>query len=397
MNSTCLRLVKVFLTLAVSAGASSAFGGKTLSNFTSRWSGSWEQLPSDEGSFRRLTTSPLEGPSYVAMDTAEPFSLKNRHLRIRIRINSLDAWQGIEARISEDTSMKNYYAISIPLYSDPEFNLLQPGQWADLTLSLGEARIIGSPRIDKMTHIGFYVSGKPGSVIPFSVDLQSFSIATSVPTSIISMTFDDGYDDHLRAAEIMVRYGLRGTAYIMTNEINQSGYLTSDELLRIVEDYGWSISSHHKTPITEFSLERLSNEFQATFDFLETLGLGMTSDHFAYPLGKQDRNLTLPLIRESFSTARIAGGGAETLPPSDWHMLRTFNVTPDITPQMLERRIQKAIDHNEWLILMFHYFTDDVPKNELTIRYSDFEKFCEVIRRLNVRVHPVDEVHKAFQ
>ena len=384
--------------MSVTLNSLPALGFGTLTDFSNRWSGSWERHQSTEGSnYQSLTTAPQDGPSYIAMDSKSPISLKGKHLRLQIRINSLEAWQGIEVRIAEDASMKDYFAINIPFYSDPEFNFLQAGQWAELTLSLGEARIEGSPSLEKIRHIGFYVAGRQDASLPFVMDLRDFAIVESVPTSIVSMTFDDGYDDHFKAAEIMARYGLRGTAYVMTNEINQDGYLTTDQLLQMFGEYGWSISSHHKIPITQFSLDELGRELESTFDFLSSLGLDLASDHFAYPLGKQNRASTLPLIRDSFSTARIAGGGAETLPPSDWHMLRTFNVTPDITPEMLEERIEKAKQHNEWLILMFHYFTDEAPQDDLTINYSVFEKFCEIIERSGVRVHPVDEVYEAFQ
>ena len=147
--------------------------------------------------------------------------------------------------------------------------------------------------------------------------------------AIVSMTFDDGYDDHFEAAKIMNKYGLRGTAYIMSNEIGMDSYLTKEQMVVMKDEFQWSISSHHKIPITSFSLEDLSKEMDSTFSFLEDLNMSIAAPHFAYPLGKQDRAKTLPYIREVFKTARVAGGGAETLPPSDWHMLRTYNVTPD--------------------------------------------------------------------
>jgi peptidoglycan/xylan/chitin deacetylase (PgdA/CDA1 family) len=397
------KLMKNILMIGLISMASSTVlavtGPITMGDFSSRWSGFYSLESSQKESFYRLTTDAQDGPSFLAADKKEGISLEKKYFRFKIRVNSLEAWSGMELRLSsdDDNSFKNYMAIPIPYYMDREFNILQPGHWAEYTLTLGEAKLVGNPDINKIRQVAFYISGNKALVEPFTVDLKDFKVESAQIPAIISMTFDDGYDDHFKAAQIMNEYNLRGTAYVMTNQVDLEGYLTKEDLLVMDESFGWSISSHHKIPITEFSTPQLTQEVESTFTYLENLGFNETIPHFAYPLGKQDRELTLPYIRENFLTARVAGGGAETLPPSDWHMLRTYNVTPDKTPEMIAQRVQKAIDNNEWLILMFHYFTDGKPEDDLTYNYDDFKKLCELISKSKAKVHPVNEVYEAFQ
>lgn len=372
---------------------------KTLSvtSFKSVWSGEAKQSTESDYVYTRITTAPQEGPSYFAAKLQTPISFEDRFVRTKVRINSLGAVGGIELRLSSDESgsFENHYAISIPLYADPDFNILQPNEWAEITLSLGEARIIGSPDIRSIHHIAFYIGGKPAPEEVLTVDFQSVVAEESIPTSILSMTFDDGYTDHYEAAKIMARYGLRGTAYVMINEIGHTGHLTQEQLFSLKDDYSWSISSHHSVPITDPRMD-LAGEIDKTFDYLNKYNLGPAASHFAYPLGKQSRSTTLPFIRQHFDTARIASGGAETLPPSDWHMLKTYNVTPDKTPQEIAERIATAQKHNEWLILMFHFFSEGTPEGELTYQYEKFEELCKLISESGIRVHPVNEVHEAL-
>ncbi len=319
----------------------------STNDLNSLWSGVLEkgvQSADRSESFSRLLTAPSEGPSYIATQFQTPVSLVGQYVRVKMRINSIESWGGIELRLSSDSngSFENFMSIAIPFYSDTEFNILQEDQWAEITLSLGEAVIHGSPDVQNISSLGFYVAGQQNQD-PFVVDFKDLKIEPAVLPAVVSMTFDDGYADHYQAAKIMHQYGLRGTAYVMTREIDQDGYLTSAQLQEMAQAMGWAISSHHKIPITEFTNNELEAEIDQTFNFLENLGLSRSVPHFAYPLGKQSRQTTLPSIRNRFLTARIAGGGAETLPPSDWHMLRTYNVTPDKTPAMILERVAKAV------------------------------------------------------
>jgi peptidoglycan/xylan/chitin deacetylase (PgdA/CDA1 family) len=214
----------------------------------------------------------------------------------------------------------------------------------------------------------------------------------------VTFTFDDGYDDHYLAAEIMSKYELAGTAYLMPRQINQKNYLTENQVRDLKEKYQWDLSSHHKIPILDFTYEELSKEMDFTKKYLENFDAHKEARHFAYPLGKQSRHSTLPLIRRKFDTARIAGGGAETLPPADWHMLRTFNVMPHISPRELMERVKKAEENGEWLILMFHYITEEEnPVDPLAYNKDKFEEFCQLLDENTSLVLTINDVFKAFE
>jgi hypothetical protein len=104
----------------------------------------------------------------------------------------------------------------------------------------------------------------------------------------------------------------------------------------------------------------------------------------------------LPLVKRYFETARVAGGGVETLPPADPHLLRTINVTSQTSPEELASRVKEAVDNGQWAILMFHYLVDQ-PKSPTEYPESEFKRFIDLLGKAQVPVLPVDEVYRRLQ
>jgi len=365
-----------------------------LSDFENKWSGEYTEQNSQHSiySYKAYVVS-NEAPSYIEKRFNTPVDFNRKFVRVKFKVNDLKKLSGIELRLtSSEEGYDHFFAIPVPFFTDPDFNTVQSNAWMEYTFTMGEANIYGTPDLTNIIRLGFYLGGEE-----VDIEFRSISIEDAVFDSIISFTWDDGYDDHLLAAEIMGKYGLKGTAYLMPRQIGQENYLKVADILRMRDEFDWGLSSHHKIPIVNFPYEELALELKYTIDFLANWVPRKEAMHFAYPLGKQSRTLTLPQIKKSFLTARLAGGGAETLPPADWHMLRAFNVMPNLSPADLIARVKKAKEQGEWLILMFHYLTDEEnPSNPLAYNTQKFEEFCQLVQDENSLVLPVHEVYEAF-
>ncbi len=365
-----------------------------LSSFENKWSGSFDEIKKGEltRAFQANVIS-REEPSYIEHRFENPISLNRKFIRVKFRVDKLSKLSGMELRFtSEESGYNDFFAIPVPLFTDRDFNSVQDNAWVEHTFTMGEVVTYGNPDLNQIVRLGFYLGG-----VEVKIDFRSIEIEEAEFESIVSFTWDDGYDDHYLAAQIMGKYNLRGTAYLMPRQLGQKNYLTLDQVREMKETYGWGISSHHKIPIVEFTYADLSKEIDYTLEYLTDFTYREETEHFAYPLGKQNRVETLPLIRQKFKTARLAGGGAETLPPSDWHMLRTFNVMPHISPEELIQRVKVAREQGEWLILMFHYLSEEEnPENPLAYNIQKFEEFCKLVEQEKSLVLPVDEVYEAF-
>lgn len=314
------------------------------------------------------------------------------NLYFDIKINRMENLSGFEIRLG-DEGFNNYYALRIPTYSDPYFNIIQDHYWQTYSFSLSDAIVVGHPEL-RTTRIGFYIQDNGKG--PLKVSLDNVKLKPAPQKGYASLTFDDGYVDHYYAAKIMRKYALSGTAYIMPRQIGEPGYLSMRQLKKLKDKYHWGISAHHAVPYTDFTPVDLINEINYTIDFLDAGGFASSAHHLAYPMGRQDRKVVLPAVREYFETARVASGGVETLPPADPHLLRTINVLDTTKPEELAETVKQAVNNGQWAILMFHHFVEK-PKSSIDYRKKDFEKFIALIAAANVPVLPVHEVYSKFK
>lgn len=324
-----------------------------------------------------------------------PIKLKDfrgMNLYFDIKIDKLENFSGFEIRLG-DEGFKNYYALSIPYFKDPEFNIIQDGHWQTYSFGLANAKVVGRPQ-EGFTQFGIYMQDNGKG--PIDIAVRKIQFKPAPPAGYVSLTFDDGYSDQYHAAEIMHKHQFAGTAYVMPRQIGEPGYMDLKQLKELKTKYYWGISAHNAIPYTAFTPYALDKEINFTLDFLANNGFAATAHHLAYPMGRQDRDVVVPIVRKYFESARVAGGGVETLPPADPHFLRTINVSGTANPEELVEVAKQAVDNGQWAILMFHHVVEQ-PKTPLEYRDSDFARLIELLAQAKVPVLPVDVVYRKFQ
>ena len=123
-----------------------------------------------------------------------------------------------------------------------------------------------------------------------------------LPRKRILITFDDGYRDvYTKASPVLVHFGMRATAYVITGRISgsDSSFLTWRQL-RLLEERGVEIGSHTVShyPLTTLSSERAYTQLLSSRQVLQRR-LGHRVPWLAYPLGDYDSRIV--------SLARRAG------------------------------------------------------------------------------------------
>jgi peptidoglycan/xylan/chitin deacetylase (PgdA/CDA1 family) len=363
--------------------------------FTASWASGSLELPDDE-TFVRLRTT---GRGDLSMLTTEvPFEtsvdFRGRFLEVQIRADEVSRLAAVELRLMSGT--EDYFAFGTPLFGDAEFNPLQNGSWLNLTLSFGEATFHGSPQRGAIDRIVVLVRdrgvGPGGEPRPVALDLGRVRAIPHPRHGVLSLTFDDGYAEHLHvAARLMKEHGFSGTAYVMPDQVGLEGYMSLDELRVLADTYGWELGAHHFTPFTEMDDALLAETVRGVQRYFERNHLRGGGQHLAYPLGKIDSKRVLPMARRFFTTARLAAAGPETLPPGDPHRLRAYNVLSTTTPEEIGGAAKRAREHGEWLILMFHFLVEE-PEIDTAYGIEHFEEMLQAIAESGVEVRTVGEV-----
>jgi hypothetical protein len=319
-----------------------------------------------------------------------PLDLTGKLVKIRIKTSDLSRLGGIELRLTSDDFRSSYFAFGVPLFSDGDFNLLRSDVWVSLSFSLGSARVVGAPDRTAIDGVGLYFADNGKA--PVRVAWAGLSAVDHPSEGFLSFTFDDGTRSHWEiAAPEMARFGFRGTAYVMPDQIGQTEYLTLGEIRELRDRYRWDVAAHHAIPFTDFTSTDLESTILGVQRYLREQGFEEGAAHLAYPLGRQDPEVVRPLVRKHFATARLAGAGPETIPPADPHLLRAVNVLDTTTAEELGEIARRARDHGEWAILMFHHLRESTA-TPLDYSVERFRRALERIDESGVRVLPVSEV-----
>lgn len=365
--------------------------------------GSWgagrvEASASEPASLARAITTGRGDLSIITTEAVfdEPVDFRGRFVESRLRVDDTGRLSALEIRLM--TSVDDYFVFQAPIFGDPAWSPLQSGSWLTLTASFGEARRVGKPRRDSIERISYLVRDRgasdAGEPRPLTLDLGPLRALPQHPTGAVSLTFDDGYDEHfLVAAPLLEKYGFTATAYVIPEQIGLEGYMTLDELRVLHRTYGWELGAHHLRPLTEMDEATLRAELDGVQRYLADRDLTAGGRHLAYPFGKQEPLRVLPAVRRSFQTARLAAAGPETLPPGDPHLLRAFEVRSTTTTEEIEAAVAQAALHGEWLILMFHHLVDE-PDIDTAYPTPQFERVLDLLAAADLPVRSVGQVFR---
>ncbi len=340
-------------------------------------------------SFVRIATDGNAHPTLAAMRGIAPIvDARHRFVKVLLRVQNLENLSGIEVRVGSDSLKSNWYAYTVPLYGDSDYNLLQDGEWTTITMSLGATNATGTPERAALDSIGLLVTDKGSGEA--TVDFGGIAVVDEPAEGVVSFTFDDGYKEHLSAVKLLAERGWHGTAYVIPSTIGRPLYLTIEDLAEI-RHLGSDVAAHDDPPFTQVAPNDLEPRLRGIQAFLVEHGHAQGAQHLAYPLGKQETRRVRPTVNNLFATARLAGAGPETVPPADPHLLRAVNVTSTTTPEQVGAAAQRARDNHEWLILMFHWLPE---KTEKATDYSmaDFKRVLEEVAKTGVRVAPITAV-----
>lgn len=135
--------------------------------------------------------------------------------------------------------------------------------------------------------------------------VQALINKQALPPKSIAITIDDGYDDfYLNAYPILYKYQLKANLMIATGLLGNAGYLSWDDLKRMIDtgyifayDHTWSHAS-----LTALADEKIRYEILTGKQQLEER-LGRVVNIFSYPYGSQNQKVIDILKQNGFIAA----------------------------------------------------------------------------------------------
>ncbi len=156
-----------------------------------------------------------------------------------------------------------------------------------------------------------------------------------LPEKPVIITFDDGNADFFTGAfPVMNRLNMVGVAFLVTDRIDLSGFVTSEQVKEMIKA-GWEIGSHTVThPDLLRQRTNLNREIVTSREWLnQKFGIDVVS--FAYPFGLMNASVA-KMVEESGYTSAAGLGGRMQQSASDLYDLSRTEIRGYFTMAQFE-------------------------------------------------------------
>ncbi len=237
----------------------------------------------------------------------------------------------------------------------------------------------------------FHLINSIGELTSDNVSLiRKETMAGVFKTGAISLTFDDGWlSQYTNALPVLDKAGLKGTFYIATRQLADTGFSGFVSKIQIADLYarGHEIGAHTRThpflPTLSESMQR--EEIAGSRQDLIDMNVG-TILTFAYPFGEYDARTTVLVKEAGFASARSTIPGT-VLPTSDRYQLAHFSMENNTTLENIKQAIDVAILNKQWLIFTFHQI--DESGSKYSTRPALLQQMVDYMTQKKVSVIPV--------
>lgn len=345
------------------------------------------------GSIAFDTTNKISGDASLRVDidaaqsfsgarlTQGPTDFSRSSLKIRFKFQSWTTLTHASLLLFTDTGLTTGYALNIRnFFATPADN-----EWIEVTFPRSAFEAIDA-NPDWRTVRDVFLRLDASSNTSFWVDEMSF--VPDAPRPLVTISFDDGWDDTMIGAAYMDRYGYRGTAFIVPDDLGTTGFLTEDQL-DTLSDRGWGIGGHWNANLGTLNPTELDDALKSVRGWLVNKGY-RGADDFAYPNGYYNDAIKAATMRY-FATARTIDGMNQPTGYIVEDKVNSRTISNLNTVAEIQGWIDSAIASNEWLILNFHQLVT-TPTQDIEYSIAGFEDIIDYLNAKSVAVMPYHEV-----
>jgi peptidoglycan/xylan/chitin deacetylase (PgdA/CDA1 family) len=224
-----------------------------------------------------------------------------------------------------------------------------------------------------LTAAGLLAGGTAAAAPPPSV--------ASKPSTVVSLTFDDGFKTQMAAAEELAARDMVGTFYVNSGTLGYPAYMTPDEVRkvsRLGNEIGGHTANHDR--LSDLAPARAKTEICSDRGALSAL-LGIPLTSFAYPYGDVSDRVVQSVKECGYNSARGVHGlrngpsdcgdcpPAETIPAQNPYYVRTNQAVGKAdTFEVLTKRVTAAERKGGWIPLVFHRICDGCAEESTSLR-----------------------------
>lgn len=218
----------------------------------------------------------------------------------------------------------------------------------------------------------------------FIISSPSFS------ETYVSLRFDDGWKSQLSACELLKKYNLPSSIYIISGFVGKKpGYMDWPDVKKASEVM--EIGGHTKDHADLRNL-KTTQEFEEQIgdDFRTLTGKGFNVKTFVYPYGNYNKS-AISVVKKYYLGASTQDVGVCTR-ETNVYLLKDFTIRSFNNLQHIKRTIKPGT----WTILTFHDVGEPYPTTPSAVKNNAvsvqlFEEILQWLKESNIKVITVAE------
>jgi peptidoglycan/xylan/chitin deacetylase (PgdA/CDA1 family) len=346
------------------------------------------------GSLGTATTAVATSPPLAAVN------LQHAHVSVHGQVSFSNRLESVRIRLASGNVATDYAEATV--WREDFDPIILGSSFEFQSLARGDFDVVGQVDWSQIDRAQLLVTDNGlGEVAFYAAGIYA---VPDKPKATVSFAFDDGdASTYTRALKKLSTYRFPATAYVIADTIDEPGFLTMEQLVRLRDQHHWEIAPHsltiaaHNLPNGLDDLEpppALKAEMDGLHDWIYENGFSRAS--FAYPKGAASPEVR-HYVKRDYCSGRVTARGPETVPTRDKYIMRGWSINglqSDATD--VEATVEKAVADGTWAILSFHDIVGGSPGASTDFNDDEFEAVVDYVRTLQkegkVRVRTVGDV-----
>lgn len=182
-------------------------------------------------------------------------------------------------------------------------------------------------------------------------DITSEKKAISKKKTIITIETDDGrLEDYTVLLPLLNAKGVNATAAIPPGHVGLTGYMSWEQIKKLVNTYNWSVESHtiDEIKLDTVSISEAERQMRESKKLIESQGI--VCNHISYPNGGYNDDI-MAIAKKYYLSGATITRGINFMPPKSHALYRT---KLDNSLTLIKSDIDNAVKNNVWLIIYTH-------------------------------------------
>lgn len=233
---------------------------------------------------------------------------------------------------------------------------------------------------------------------PANINLDNLEVPKEYLQGKVSFTFDDGVESiYQYALPILSSFNVPATAFITTDWVGTSGFMSWEQVRNLQDQYGWEIGSHTLShpELPTISPNAYEREIIQSKRILEQQGLKIHS--IATPYGAYNNDIVEIVSRHYSSHRGFWDRDDLNSFPFNNTVLMVESVERDTNINQIIKLLNRAKQENKWLVLVFHEVLPNIlPDYQYTTLPDDLQKIIEHTLSIDLPIvlpRHVEQIH----